>query len=528
MTVLAAVEWTWLLGAVGLAGYLLARRHRLGRATQAAGWVAVAATLAVGVGLVELPNLEQLIEHAGEALGRWTYALVGVLAFLETGAFIGLVAPGETAVLVGGLVAGQGRISLVLLVAVVWSCAVAGDLTSYAIGRRLGREWLLRHGGRLKITEERLATVEGFFDRHGGATILVGRFIGFVRALAPFVAGASRMPLRRFLPYDVLGAGAWAAALCVLGYVFWHSFNQLTAYVSRGLLAFGTVVALGLAVYGLVRLRRDERARERVRAWLAAREDRRGWRPVVRAAGPLWRWLGRPTAAGAEGVARFSWQRLTPGGLGLELTTMLAGLAVGGFAFALVADAVQEGDLRRADTVAADLAADVRTPALVDVARIVTDLGSSRLVGVLLTVTAVWAATRRRRRLDAVTLVGGFAASFAAVHVAKAAYDRPRPRSALVETVLSAFPSGHAVYAVALVACATVLVRAGVGWAARFAAVTVAVALVAVVAATRVYLRAHYLTDVLGGVALGVAVWCAVGVVALAAGHVRHNVAPRP
>ena len=96
----------------------------------------------------------------------------------------------------------------------------------------------------------------------------------------------------------------------------------------------------------------------------------------------------------------------------------------------------------------------------------------------------------------------------------------PRPPGALVETVLSAYPSGHALQSVTLVACAIVLVRGGVGWANRIAAVTVAIALVAAVCVSRVFLRAHYLTDVLGGVALGVAVWAAVGTVALLAGSV--------
>lgn len=102
-------------------------------------------------------------------------AHVGVLALLETGAFVGLVAPGETTVLVGGVVAGQGEIDLLLLIGIVWTSAVAGDFTSYVLGRRLGREFLVRHGPRLKITEARLHQVEEFFARHGGATILIGR-----------------------------------------------------------------------------------------------------------------------------------------------------------------------------------------------------------------------------------------------------------------------------------------------------------------------------------------------------------------
>jgi membrane protein DedA with SNARE-associated domain/membrane-associated phospholipid phosphatase len=520
--VVAAIKWSWLLGAVALAGYLLARRKAHGRVFLAIGSVLVAAAAAIGAGLIHLPNLENLIENAGEALGKWTYLLVGALAYLETGAFVGFVAPGETAVLVGGLVAGQGRISLILLIAIIWACAVGGDVTSYTLGRRLGRDWLLRHGAPLKITDERLRQVEGFFERHGGAAIFIGRFVGFIRPLLPFVAGASRMPLRRFLPYDVLGAGLWAAAFSVLGYVFWRSFDTLTKYVSRGLFAFGTVVVIALALYWLVRLRRDEALQDRARAWLAEREHRRGWGPIVHAAGPVWRWLLRPAARGAEVIARFGLGRLTPGDLGLELTTMLAGLAVGGFGFALIGDAVQTGGLHGIDDMAHRLSGDLRATMPVDVAKVLTWLGSLPVVGAAVLATAAWTGMRGRRG-DLPALVAGLVLSYAGVHIAKAAYDRSRPPGALVDTALSSYPSGHALYSVGLVACAVVLVRGGVGWVARIAGVGVAAGLVAVVCATRVYLSAHWLSDVLGGVALGTAIWCAVGTLTVAAGHVRHN-----
>ena len=112
---------------------------------------------------------------------------------------------------------------------------------------------------------------------------------------------------------------------------------------------------------------------------------------------------------------------------------------------------------------------------------------------------------------------------WAAVQITKTVYDRARPSGSLVETFNQAYPSGHAAYAVTWIAVAVVLVRAGVGWATRIAAVTVAVILVAVVCVTRVYLRAHYLTDVLGGIALSMAIWSLVGIFALFAGRVRHN-----
>jgi membrane protein DedA with SNARE-associated domain/membrane-associated phospholipid phosphatase len=516
------MKWGWLLIAVALAAFLLIRRHRLGRWTEVAGWVAVAIGGLIGTGMIGLPNFEKLLEDAGEALGPWTYLLVGVLAFLETGAFVGFVAPGETTVIVGGLVAGQGRISLFVLIAITWACAVAGDLTSFWLGRRLGRAWLLRHGERLKITESKLDTVEGFFDRRGGTTILVGRFIGFVRPLAPFLAGAARMPLRRFLPYDVIGAGLWTATFATLGYVFWQSFSKLTTYVSRGLFAFGTVVVVVAGIVWLVRLRRDPERQAQIRAWIDERRDRRGWRVLIRIADPLWRLVGRPAAMFAGLAGRFSLARLTPGELGLELTTLLALLMVGGFTFFFVGDVAGHDGPTGLDRTTADLAGSLEMGALTDAAKLLTNLGSSPVIIAIALATAIWAATRQRWA-DAAALVVAVALSLLLVHVAKAAYDRPRPTGGLIHADLSAYPSGHAAYAVTWVACATVLVRAGTGWAVRFAAVTVAIAIVVVVGATRVYLGVHHVTDVIGGIALGAAIWALVGAIALVSGYVRQN-----
>ena len=166
----AAMKWGWLLGAVALAGFLIARHKRLERWLQIAGWIAVAAAAAIGIGLVPLPNLEELLEDVGQALGPWTYLLVGVLAFLETGAFVGFIAPGETAVIVGGVVAGQGEISLLVLIGIVWACAVAGDIdVVHARPPARAAAGCCATASALKITEERLKQVEGFFERRGGA-----------------------------------------------------------------------------------------------------------------------------------------------------------------------------------------------------------------------------------------------------------------------------------------------------------------------------------------------------------------------
>jgi undecaprenyl-diphosphatase len=246
------------------------------------------------------------------------------------------------------------------------------------------------------------------------------------------------------------------------------------------------------------------------------------WRYVYKLSGPLWRLVGRPTAGGADLLARFSLRRLTPGDLGLELTTMLALLAVGGFTFFFVGDIISQPQLPQIDQTAADLAERLTMDMLVEVAKVVTYLGSLTVIIPLTAATAAWTAVRRRW-IDTAALVAGVALSVALVQFFKDYYDRARPIDGLVDANYAAYPSGHTAYAVALVACATVLVRGGSGWAVRFAAITVAVIAVAVVGVTRVYLRVHYLTDVIGGAALGVAIWALVGAIALVAGHVRQN-----
>ena len=292
--------------ALPLFAYVAWRRSRL-EFERKAVLVLLALALAVyasGV-LSELPDPKEAIGDIARALGPWTYLLVGVMAFLETGAFVGLVAPGETVVIAGGVIAGQGEIDLLPLIGLVWVCAVLGDTTSFYIGRRLGRRFLERHGPRVKITHERLEQVEGYFDRHGGKTILVGRFIGLVRALAPFIAGASGLSYRRFIPFSIVGTGLWSTAFCVLGYVFWRSFDKVAHIAGQAVFGFGLTVAVIVAV--VVGYRR----RAEIRQWLLAHERHPLVRPLFIAGRPVHRLLVRPLVRILAPGARFLQNVLT-------------------------------------------------------------------------------------------------------------------------------------------------------------------------------------------------------------------------
>ena len=352
--------------------WLVVRRAKVSKLQVALAAVVIAVLVVYGTGLVKPPNFEHLIEDIGRKLGRWTYVLVGVMTFLETGAFLSFVAPGEFTILFGGLIAGQGRINVIVLIAVVWTCAVLGDTTSFFIGRKLGRNFLLRHGERVKITDERLRQVERFYDRHGGITVFIGRFVGLLRALGPFIAGASKMPYRRFLPYDILGAGLWGSALVLLGYIFWHSFDRLKSTVGRGTFALGTLITVVVGTVWTVRWLRVPENRRKANAWLDEQERKPVARPFVRAFRGTYRRILRPLGRRVLPPTRFLWERLTPGRLGLELTTLLAIAAVGSFACIGLAMLVEGASPHQLDLDFLKRANDLRAGWALDVTKVFT------------------------------------------------------------------------------------------------------------------------------------------------------------
>jgi len=236
-----------------LAGVVVYRRRQLPPALAAVAVVTAAGLLVYGTGLLHPPSAESGIRDLAATLGPYIYALVGLLALLETGAGVGFIVPGEIAVILGGVSAGQGEIELPMLIAVVWCCALAGDLGSFFLARRLGRRFILVHGPKVGVSRSRIAQAERFFAAHGGKTIIAGRFIGFVRPLSPFIAGASNMPARRFIPCTALAAGLWAGTFSVLGYVFSQSLDELLALTGRGTAVLSAALIVAVTVIVLHR-----------------------------------------------------------------------------------------------------------------------------------------------------------------------------------------------------------------------------------------------------------------------------------
>jgi membrane protein DedA with SNARE-associated domain len=200
-----------------------------------------------------LPYLLDLVAR----LGHWSYLIIFVAATLESAAFAGLVVPGESLVLASGFFAHQGVLELDAVLAAAAVGATLGDNIGYQLGLRLGRAWLLGHGARFGLRQEHLARADAFFARHGGKAVLLGRFIGFARALVPFVAGAARMPYRVFFLYNAVGAVLWTIAFVLLGYFLGASWQMAEQWIGRT----STVVAGAIVLAALVTWTRRRRAR---------------------------------------------------------------------------------------------------------------------------------------------------------------------------------------------------------------------------------------------------------------------------
>ena len=447
-------------------------------------------------------DLQGLLEDISNTLGAWTYLLVGFFAFAETGAFIGLVVPGETTMLLGGAVAGQGAIDIYLLIAIAWFAAWLGDTTSFFIGRRLGREFVLEHGPRVGIGHERFEKVEDYFSRHGGKTIFIGRFISLVRALAPFIAGSSGMHYRAFVPYSILGTGLWASAHILVGYFFSRSIESAAEYAGRGAFLLATTIVLVVGIVVTVRYLRVEANRRKAVARMEAHVATRWLVVLTRRFRPQ---------------LQFLWERVTPGGtFGLEFTSLMAIFAVASFVLVSYT-VIVSGDAgpTPGDTTAVEIAERLQAGWLTDVAKAITHLGASAIAGALAFVSAVLLIARRRWA-ELGVLLGGVVLIYAGVHEIKAAVDRPRPGGGLVDVSGSSFPSAHAAYSTFYVWLAvTIVMRLRPGMARGALVVAAGIALTALVGLSRVYLNVHYLSDVSAGWALGAASFSLCAAIAL-------------
>lgn len=152
------------------------------------------------------------------AYGPWVYALLFLIVFLETGVVVTPFLPGDSLLIATGLLAASGVIDIVGVLVLLNIAAVLGDSVNYSIGRAVGPRVFTEHSRFLK--HEHLVRTQRFYERHGGKTIVLARFVPIIRTFAPFVAGVGRMPYGRFQAYNIAGGVSWVMIFIWGGYLF--------------------------------------------------------------------------------------------------------------------------------------------------------------------------------------------------------------------------------------------------------------------------------------------------------------------
>lgn len=189
------------------------------------------------------------------------YVAIGLTIFAESGLLIGFFLPGDTLLFGAGILAAQGTFHLPLLITVIAVAAILGDNVGYSIGRRFGRQLFRRKDGAI-FKQEYLQQAEAFYEKHGGKTVILARFVPIVRTFAPVVAGISHMPRSTFVLYNVIGGLLWGVTLPLIGYYIGSKIPGIERFVEPVILI---VVVLSVAP-AIIHLLRQENFRAAVKA----------------------------------------------------------------------------------------------------------------------------------------------------------------------------------------------------------------------------------------------------------------------
>lgn len=154
-----------------------------------------------------------------QAYGMWVYALLFLIVFVETGLVVMPFLPGDSLLFVVGTLCGAGLMSLPLAIAILLAAAILGDQCNYTIGRHFGPKVFRWEQSRF-FNRAAFNAAHMFYERHGGVTIIIARFMPFIRTFAPFVAGVAEMNRSKFTLFNVVGALIWVVGITVVGYLF--------------------------------------------------------------------------------------------------------------------------------------------------------------------------------------------------------------------------------------------------------------------------------------------------------------------
>ena len=186
--------------------------------------------------------LDQTVAQLAGQYGHWLYLLLFLIIFAETGLVVFPFLPGDSILFIAGTVVATAGLNVHLLVAMLIVAAILGDTVNYSVGHYIGPRAFDKPDSRW-FKQAHLRRTQEFYERYGGVTIIIGRFVPIVRTFAPFLAGVAGMTYRRFISYNVVGGVAWISSLVYAGYLFGN-----LPWVRQNL----TLIVLGIVAASLV------------------------------------------------------------------------------------------------------------------------------------------------------------------------------------------------------------------------------------------------------------------------------------
>ncbi|MEI7750052.1 MAG: LssY C-terminal domain-containing protein [Candidatus Moraniibacteriota bacterium] len=444
-------------------------------------------------------------------LGNFGYLIAFVIAFAESLPFIGLMFPGTMIIVLFGFFSSQGFLHFKLLVWVVAVGAILGDIIGYRSG--IHGKNLFREGNRF-LRPSYLEKGKKFFRAHGEKSIFLGRFVGPLRPIIPFVAGLSHMEWWRFLVWDIVVALLWSWSHLALGYFFGGATAVIETWFTRASVFFVLLVAtLVILWYVVKRLRPVLRIfRSVIRSmWVAIGEN-----PDIR------RFLGKHPKSVAFISRRFDRKRF----FGLPFTMLSLAAAYLVFLLSGVVEGVITAEpIVFVDARVANLMFAFRDTGFIRAFLWITLLARQDTV-IVLSIAFVATLVLWNKRAYIVPFLVTLAGSQLFASLGKRIIHRPRPSIAYYIEPSFSFPSGHAALSVALYGfIAYVLLRCTKRKRYRTLILFSALAVIFAVGLSRLYLGVHFLSDVWGGYLLG-ALWLIIGVSLVESGHRKRNVTP--
>ena len=429
------------------------------------------------------------------------YLLIFILAFFESFAFIGLIIPGSIGVIVGGFLAAHGIINIKILFISAVLASILGDSFSFHLG---GSDKISFKAENRFFKPELLAKGKDFFEKYGSKGVFLGRFIGWVRPIVPFIAGVFELDLKIFLFWNILSGFFWAGTHIALGYFFGRSWQLVTLWSTRVTLFFSVFIIFIILIYLL--------------KWFAVRQGRIIYQIFI----SIWHSIKNSILANTELQKfmenhskffsflekRFDKNKFSGLPLTLLSISLIYVLALFG---GIVEDLINSEIITQIDLKIESSLVLFRNSDLSSIFRWITLLGKWQVVTTFLAaaVTLFWIWNKKNYIFAIIISVVGSTVFTAA---GKIIFQRPRPAAAVYEEYSYSFPSGHATIAVAFYGfLAYFLIKNRKNLKSKINIFFITLFSIVLIGFSRLYLGVHYFSDVWAGYLVG-AIWLIIAI----------------